>query len=541
VETELREKIVIDGAEAGASKLGMLAAAAQRVAGSFHGITEIAAAAGGIAGAFKIAETIKEVDQLYQAIGRVTDIVDISAGNAHALFNMFELAGIGASSAETIITAMTRKTESLMGGVGKKTQSTTAMMKKLGITIKDGPEQRLFAMAAAAEKGKLSVSQLTTTFAIPRSQAAQMMSMLQQGPEALRKIQKDALGGAAIIDDKTLDTYEKMLQVRRELGAAWGDLVNVLYKNLLPAITAILKGIKQGFDDIAPVAEAIGKGLTKYMGLVVALTKTYLALLIAARLANMATGTQMGIGARGRQVFGLVNNAMARRATVAGGMDFFAAKAANPGIGMFATAGGPLIRILGSVVGRLGIIGAVVSVLVVAFEMLRRNTLGIRDVFAKVFGGIVSSFGSALAKVVAVLGKLWEAIRPLVAIIAGTLLLALLGLAKIVEFVGVVFDAIMTGMVAIVNGLIWLLNKIPGVDIGMIDMEAAKKAEEGKPGAPNGKSTTYQDFRGSKFEITNNFPPGIDGGRVAVVFGDELARLGERRLDSGLRPLFSYR
>lgn len=548
METELREKIVVDGAEQAASKLGMLAQAAGRVAHGFQGIFEIAGALGGVAGAFKIVETIRETDQLFQAIGRVKDMTEISAARAHTIFDMFELSGIEMGSAERIMTSLTRQAGRMgesMSGTAGQSERLQGIMKKLGVAVKSGPEDRLLAMAKAAQAGKIQINDLVTSFAIPRSQAAQMMTMLKQGPEHLKAIQQDTLNGADLIDDRALESYRTMIQVRRELSDAWGGIVGVLYKNLLPAVTLVLQEMKKGFDSIMPVATAIGKGLADHMELVVRLTKTYLTLLAASKVANLATGSQMGIAARGKQLWGLGMGAMTNRVAKFGAMDYFAAKEASPGAGMFQMAGGPLMRVFGSLAGRLSIIGAVIGVVIVAFELLKRNTLGIRDAFVKTFGGIISTMGGVIGKVVAVLEKLWEALKPIIAIFAGALLIGLLIIAKALEVVADILDAVMTGLIALMNGLIWIINKIPGVSVDFIDMDAKKKAADtaksGAPGSGEGAASNYQDFRGSKFEIENNFPQGIDGGRVAVAFGDELAKLGERRLDSGVRPLFSYR
>ena len=544
VETELHEKIVIDGTEQAVSKLGSLATAATRVAHSFHGIFEIAGVLGGVAGAFKIAETIRETDQLFQAVGRVKDMTGIAAERAHAIFDMFELSGIEMGGAERIMTSLVRlsgKMGESMSGTAGQSDRLHGIMRKLGVAVKAGPEDRLFAMSKAAVAGKLQINDLVSAFNIPRTQAAQMMTMLKQGPDHLRAIQKDTLAGADLIDDRALESYRKMLQVRRELADAWGGIVGVLYKNLLPAVTVILQEMKKGFDEVMPIASAIGKTLSDHMELVVRLTKTYLTLLAASKVMNMATGTQMGVFARGKDLFGKGMGLMTSRVAKAGAMDYFAAKAANPAAGMFQMAGGPLMRIISTVAGRLGIIGAVIAVVVVAFEMLRRNTLGIRDAFVKTFKGIIETFVSIGTKLIAILGKLWDALKPVVMLVAGVLLGALLLLAKVIGVVADVLEMVVTALVGLVNAAIWALNQLPGVNIDYIDMEAAKKAKDSSPSTGEGTNTTYQDFRGSKFEITNNFPQNIDGGRVAVAFGDELARLGERRLESGLRPLYSYR
>jgi hypothetical protein len=279
--------------------------------------------------------------------------------------------------------------------------------------------------------------------------------------------------------------------------------------------------------------------------------------LLAAKVANAFSGPEgkMGVVGRGKQLYQGAMGLMTKRAAAAGGMDYFAAreaaggmrlasgvgKAAGSGIGMFETVGGPLVRILGTVVGRLGVLGIVVTLVITAFNMLRNNVWGFGDAFKKSFGGIVGSLASSAGKLMSVLGKLWDAIQPIMQLFGGALLLYMLWFMKGVELLARVISAVASALIAITNALIWLLNKIPGVNIGMVGAEkAAKAAAENKAENRAGEGIT-QDFRGSKFEITNNFPQGIDGGRVAVAFGDDLAKLGERRLDSGLRPLYSIR
>lgn len=49
------------------------------------------------------------------------------------------------------------------------------------------------------------------------------------------------------------------------------------------------------------------------------------------------------------------------------------------------------------------------------------------------------------------------------------------------------------------------------------------------------------DFRGSTFDITQQFAQGFDPGRIAVAFTNDLATLGERKLQSSLSPLGAIR
>lgn len=564
METELRERIVVDGAEAAASKLGVLATAANRIGHAFAGLGEIASVAGGIAGLWKVAESVQEVDHLYKAVMRVQDITGVAAENAHAMFDMFELSGIEMESAERIITSMTRKGAQLadgFGGAGAHAQMLNATMAQLGVTIKSGPEDRLFAMAKAAKAGQVDINQLIQAFGIPRGQAAQMMSMLKQGPEKLRAIQKDTMSGADVIDNATLESYRNMLQVRRELGDAWGDLIGVLYKNLIPAITEVLREIKKGFDDIAPVAASIGKLLKDHMTAVVALAKTYLAISIANRAINMVTGGDSGAFGKGRSAVGGILGFFQKKRAANVAMDYFEAKAANPGAGMFSAGGAgtmgtimSLVRGIGPWLARLGpalaafvpaiaaaapvilAIAAAVAVAVVAFELFKRNVWGIGDALRKSFGEIWGHLKHIVGKLIDVLLILWNALKPILAVVGFILLASLEQLAWWIGKLAWVIEKVID--IAMASPGMQLLKAFG--DLFADKKEVEKNVDDEKRGSGKAPGTNM-DFRGSKFEITNNFPPGIDGGRVAVAFSDELAALGERRLDSGVRPLFSFR
>jgi hypothetical protein len=551
METTLHEKIVIDGAEAAVSKLTKLAAAAKNVMTSFGGLGDIISTLGGIAGVMKIAQTIQDTDRLYQAVQRVTDMTGSAAGNVHAMFDMFEVGGgIGADSAERIITSLTRLKSEIARGSGDAVQ-TAGVMRQLGISIKTGPEESLIAMAGAAEKGKLGIDHLVRAFNIPRSQASQMLTMLRQGPEKLRGIQADTLKSSELIDDGALRSYQSMIQMRRELTDAWGGIVEVLYKSLLPAVTEVLKAIKEGFDDIKPIADAVGAGLAKYMSTIVALAKTYLLLMIAAKGANMFTGQNLGVLGWGKNLASRGMGAMAGRGAAIAGMDYFAARAAFPAASMFGTIGGPLTTVFSSLAGRLGLIGIVIAAVVAAFYMLKNNVLGIADMFRGAFRKIWASLKDIGEQLWEVLKRLFEAVKPLLAVLGGVLLIAILVL------VGVLQGAV-TILEGIVDALAWVYEQIQkmridlsgtGITGEMYDemmrrfnaYDGIDEVVQAGKDVPKGKNAVIQDFRGSHFEITNNFPQGIDGGRVAVAFGDELAALGERRLESGLRPLYSYR
>lgn len=65
----------------------------------------------------------------------------------------------------------------------------------------------------------------------------------------------------------------------------------------------------------------------------------------------------------------------------------------------------------------------------------------------------------------------------------------------------------------------------------------------GTPPTPPGRPgpNVHQDFRYSRFDIMQRFAEGFDPDRIAVAFADDLGRLGEQRLQSGLEPVFGIR
>jgi len=59
--------------------------------------------------------------------------------------------------------------------------------------------------------------------------------------------------------------------------------------------------------------------------------------------------------------------------------------------------------------------------------------------------------------------------------------------------------------------------------------------------APGERAGTVNDFRGSKFDITQKFAEGFDPDRIAVAFTNDLAALGERAMQSQFTSIYAVR
>lgn len=78
-------------------------------------------------------------------------------------------------------------------------------------------------------------------------------------------------------------------------------------------------------------------------------------------------------------------------------------------------------------------------------------------------------------------------------------------------------------------------TKLKAYDITKERNAPSRETPSSRPPANN------YDFRGSRFDITQNFAEGFDPDRIAVAFSNDLSALGEMRTQSGLAPAFAMR
>lgn len=247
---------------------------------------------------------------------------------------------------------------------------------------------------------------------------------------------------------------------------------------------------------------------------------------------------------------------------------------------------------------RLTVVGAVISVIVAAIQRLMNNVGGIRDRLQELLGDIwsnVKRIGDQLGKIFgssSPFGKLLSALGGGLLKVVEFLLQGVNELLKLTaDFLYMVRNPLKSGLtlggarqqrLGEENaGLAQKFNKanVGSMDLYRIQQETSRLANfKGKIGqqqraefaalrerqkavealtgssykgmdalaaryAPDQrqKQVVHQDFRGSKFEITQAFSDGFDPDRIAVAFASDLASLGERKLQSGFAPIFAVR
>ena len=510
--------------------IGKIAGAAQQAAGAVGRMLDTMGAMAGIGALFAVGEAVHEINGMYDAVGRVKAVTGLAAQDSYAMLTGFKLAGIEVGSAERILTRMARKTEQVGDGMGAGAKNTSALYKRLGIDIKSGPEAQMLAMAKAAEEHKVNVVDLGLAWNVPVGQAGAMLKMLQKGPDEFKKTMDAARKSGGVIDEAALTSYGAMKQAKRDMGEAWENLVGTLYKAVIPAFTKIMTTVAAALEKWEPTIKKVAAFLLSHMEQIVSLAGKFAKLMVVHKLAGA-----LGFG----------------------GVGGLATKGYDGGLGGM----GSILK----VIGKFSLLGIALLAIVgvVAYVKKHWDTLGPK--IMAVVGHIVSVFR-----------RLWEALEPIAEWVGDKLVKVFLWLADaiadvasaimdavnwIVEAVKYVGRMIALGWEALKNPtqigeifkrgvaaeIVYAQDQANAKAIKSWDDAIAKANKQvagvlGKKGdgTPDGRPPgTTNDFRGSHFDIRQNFAEGFDPDRVAAAFSSDLAKLGDRKVQSGLSPLYA--
>lgn len=226
----------------------------------------------------------------------------------------------------------------------------------------------------------------------------------------------------------------------------------------------------------------------------------------------------------------------------------------------------PVLGRFASVVLRLSAVGVMITAIITAvtwtYTAVRDNVMGIRDI-------IVGWWDQVSARVAVI----WDIVDPLFKTLGrmfstdgpvGHFFVKVL--IKVIDSVGTAADQILTTIQMIILVVQKMATNFTQAITDPIKLfqsaweEANRrtiaKREQiefertmpGLVGIPGGRGAPAArppppvfDFRGSRFDIKQQFVEGFDPDRIAVAFSNDLATLGERRVQSGLAPLFGVR
>jgi hypothetical protein len=540
---------------------------AGRLRQTFQGMVGWAARIGGIAGAFGIGKAVVETQQLYETIERVQAVTGMGAAQAHSMLDALELSGVSLVSSERLLIRMTKSADVLSGAMGEVAgagEDSARFFKQVGIDIKAGPQQMLLQMADAVQQQKVGVTDLVKRFGIPIREAGKLMAVLQRGRGEMQRMMDETLTDSDLVTDSALKSFLEMQKARREMSDAWQEVVGTIYKAVLPAFTKVFRGISERMKEWAPAAQAFGEFLARNMETILGLATSLFKLMVANKALMLATGTGL---------VGLTKK-MGRGAVAAAALP---AAAGGPGIAMGLIQG--LKGLMPLVTGLLKLFPLAALVLAIgsAFEGMWKHSEGVRKAVGKLVENVLSLM-KRIADLFSGDSALGRGLAWFVKSIVWVLNLIVTGFQRIFDLVEALLGAHEERAKASVERMKkfgaereMAFYKMRELASAKVTSETKKQAETllksidelsakgfalrkrdvealrrrfGIAGSVPGERPTVvnnQDFRGSKFEITQEFAEGFDPTRVAVIMANDLAALGERRLQSGLAPVFAVR
>jgi hypothetical protein len=533
-----------------------------RLSAGFLSLTGIGAAA---VGALSLKGIIESTNEHMRSVKRISTITGETAGHADGLVEAFAKVGIEGNEAERILLMMSRtgaKMEDTVMSTAMGVQNTSSRMRALGIDITHGPYKAMVGLAGAVQRGKLDVGHLTRMMGIRPQLALDFMKILQRGPQYLKATIDEMEKSGTAVTAENLASFQKFQDVKNEVLAGWKRIQIVVGKELYPVITQLLQNVKDKIPGWIEGAKAFGgflrDNLQTAIGLAKTLGKVMMANAMIMRVSAMGGaggGQGVGIGgaAKGIGSFifgqgfggsGVGSRSHALGSRMAGGLY-------SAGIGSPAMLGRliPALGILGNIVPmllRLTGVGVVILAVVGAFKAISENFMGIRGFLGEIWERLRATF--------AVFGRLFSDASPITKFFKLALPLAIGGLLMVVENIVSFVTKLARFIAEIIDKPTALLSPIETwkrVSAGVeretqaeiararkqsaADALAETKAQSQRPGAPN------FDFRGSRFSITQSFAEGFDPDRIAVAFANDLATLGERKLQSGFSPMFAVR
>lgn len=534
----------------GAAKLTGFAKAADKIGSAFSRLTNIVGTIGGLAGAFGLAETVRGLDETYRAVERIKLTTGAGAEEAYELVDTFDVLGVSAQTTEMLMLRMTNKVRGMETGLQgsvKQTAKMASLYKRMGIDAKKGPEAMVLSMSAAATKGKLAVGDMQKMFGVGRGQAVDLMKVLQHGPEELKAQFKDSAASGDAINESALASWQRMQQAKRNLKDSFQELAGTVYKTLVPALTRVLTMMDSALKTWEPAAKKFGEFLVLHMDQAVAGAKLLGKLMLANKLLEMTGGGGLG------KLAGRVGGFASGKLNVG---EMLVGKGGAGAIGtlfQFLTAARTIMPIVQGLM-RLGAVGLIIGVVVKAFSLFVHNVDGVRDRLTAIFDTImakVSEFQVVLTPVMDLIGVVFLGAAKALLWVVEAILDVVSTLMTLVQAMAIMVAKIVTSPLETarhpLDALFDAFTEAQAQTAATLQSdaiaEARKRAAGSGPSAPDARQAAQNnfDFRGSRFDIRQNFAEGFDPDRIAAVFAQDVAVLGERSMQSGFSPLMSIR
>lgn len=588
VEREIQ--LTLTAKDLASAAVKQVAKAASNLSDSFDSIThKLVGIAAPIASVFGMGASIHGAKEYLRTIEELKTITNQTANSTAGIVHAMEQSGLRGEETRAIMISMSRKQAELVGG----SQEMAKMAKKYGVELKKGPEEALVSMAEQMEKGKIGTGEVVKLL---EESGAKAVDLLRKGPAEVQRLLREGEEKNAHINDNTIKQYKQMDIQMTRVKQAWTRITTAVLIKIMPTLTKGMAIVEQKIDSISKGATKFGNYLVENMDKIVKSAILYGKIMAA----NYAMMKMPGSGGKG-----IMHQAGRVGGFLAGGARGAGVAGKIPGIGPILDKfikGVPFIGKIAGVLLRLGPIGIVVTAIVAGIAAIMKNVDGVRTRIMKLLGKTwenIKGIGKEIMKLFSEDSALGKGVRWLGDKVATVFEFIAWGIERItavakkfIRFVSLIIDdpAMITHA-----GKMWEIagnqlarealgdktrsDKLAKRDAEILKatrqlqaLEAKKKLTVSDRAAydeatgilkkygiktarggltdriggrldklKNPNVVNYQDFRGSRFDILQQFAEGFDPERIAATFGNDIANLGERRLQSGLAPAFSVR
>lgn len=371
--------------------LGLIAKAAGRMNNAFeHATNLVGTFAGGMAAgfaAFEIGDAVKETSEFVKQIDRMSVISKMPVARTEALVRTFEKAGVGASEVEGIMFRLNRQADKLdfrMDHTGKSIKTgPLAMMEEMGVSLRDGPDKAMIALADKVKAGRIDVSRLASAFWLSKDKAYDLHKVLVQGGDQLKKNLEEAKKHN-IVNATLLAANKKFVQAQRDMKLGWEHIKQAFGAAMIPVLAELTEKVARNMDQWVEKAREFGETLGKFLKQHHQTILTIGKLLVAQFSLQKLTGRGI-VGTAGMMLGG----AKALTGLLGFGAGGGAAAGGTAAAGGAAAAGGVA---LGPLLAVIAAIAAIVGAIYITWKAISQNVNGIKDKLVAVWDRIAVHF-----------------------------------------------------------------------------------------------------------------------------------------------------
>lgn len=536
--------------------------------------------AGAAAGVFGAVESLRGAKEYLEHVHRISNLTGIAADNVAGMSEALQTTGVETGEIEGMLTRMTKRTALL----GEDNKAMVKMAERYGVNLSKGPQAALIKMSQLVEDNKIGAGQVGRIIGVQGKTLSNLMEAMHKGPEELKSMFDEATEKNAFLGGQTMDQMQSYNEAVEKVHGAWKRLVAGVIVRVAPQLEKLASRLGDSIETWIPKAQKFASMMISHMGTMITMAKTYAKIMLVNNLAEKLTGK------------GIVGNVMRLGSNTGGGILGGVGSGAASIVKQLFT-GVIKIRPLLTIFARFAVVAGIVGIIYYLFMKITTATEGaglrIRELFDRIWANLQAvgrqfenmfSADSTLGKFFRWLGE--EGLLGLVEKITQALDNIVFGLRIIATMLtehtgfGGAKDIIIgqtykdSGLEKMVKGGLTpsLSGEVPGGPTSAItaqmrqrfaDFDKARAQYEavggpkmwskgqldalrtryGSPAKSNAtpENNVYQDFRGSRFDVTQQFAEGFDPDRIAVGFANDIAALGERRLQSGFSPLFAVR